>query len=544
MTAETFSLFRGIRLSRLAGPLLDKELRMASRRRRHYILRAGYAAVLILLVFVTWGPAVAHGSATLRISRMPEVAKTVTTTVVWFQFVAAQAFAIVMLSSAVSEETRKGTLGVLLTTPITSLQIVVGKLFSRMLQVLLLLAMSLPMLALLRLLGGVPLDYVLAGVCVTLSATLMVGSASLWLSTCTRRSHKVVSAAVLLYAVALVALPLFRLWWPMSWPLRGTALFLVNAIDPVGVLYNATIRLWSPGVGPARAAWPTNCLTMLGLTVVLLALAVRRTRRAAVAGLTDKAASVPAKYVLEHLFRRARRGGPAAAGIKRVTGSPIVWKETRQGLVYGWSLSDIAVCVLALLTAAVCLVVTTPQRRGPVVPLWFLISWILSLLVFFRLVVDCAGSVPRERDARTWPILLATPLEGTEIVYGKARAVLLHNAPLMATVGLLDLLTLAASPNMAPISGFSVVSQATSVLLIVGLGSYFGVLVKTRAGAVAATIGVFLGVKYIATIMLVISAASGPAGPVGWILISSVIYLVVALVAIMGATCRVRHAVF
>ena len=49
-------------------------------------------------------------------------------------------------------------------TPITSWQIVSGKLFCRMLAALTLLGLSLPVLAVVRLLGGVDLDAMLATV--------------------------------------------------------------------------------------------------------------------------------------------------------------------------------------------------------------------------------------------------------------------------------------------------------------------------------------------------------------------------------------------
>jgi ABC-type transport system involved in multi-copper enzyme maturation permease subunit len=109
------------------------------------------------------------------VSRMPLVAMTVTTAITWLQFLAAQGLAVLLLSSTIGEEIRKGTLGALLTTPITSLQIVVGKLLGRMLHVLVLLAISLPVLAILRLFGGVPAGYVLAGACVTLTTALSPG---------------------------------------------------------------------------------------------------------------------------------------------------------------------------------------------------------------------------------------------------------------------------------------------------------------------------------------------------------------------------------
>ena len=131
-----------------------------------------FAYVLLLTAFIAFAwifTARIGGSTSLvyQISRMPETGKYVTTTIIWFQFIIIQLIAIVMLSTAISDEIYNRTLGLLMTTPISSLQIVIGKLFSKLLQLVLLLAISLPLLAIIRVMGGVPWDYVVSSLCIT-----------------------------------------------------------------------------------------------------------------------------------------------------------------------------------------------------------------------------------------------------------------------------------------------------------------------------------------------------------------------------------------
>ena len=127
----------------LAGPILTKELRISSRRRRNFVLRGVYLAVLTAFVVLVWLATVkweSYGTHAYRISRMFEAGRIVIVYIAWFQFIALQIVTVIMLSTAISEEIYAKTLGVLMTTPIHSFQIVVGKLFSKILQLLLLLA--------------------------------------------------------------------------------------------------------------------------------------------------------------------------------------------------------------------------------------------------------------------------------------------------------------------------------------------------------------------------------------------------------------------
>ena len=117
-TDKWLSLRRVFRPGWLTGPIFDKELRVASRRRRLYTLRVLYILALTVFAGVVWLSKVQYqGDAAFVQSRMAEAGKQIVTTIVLFQFCVMQILAIIMLSSAISDEVYHRTLGMLMTTP-------------------------------------------------------------------------------------------------------------------------------------------------------------------------------------------------------------------------------------------------------------------------------------------------------------------------------------------------------------------------------------------------------------------------------------------
>ena len=144
MTAVYNFIWKALSPFSLTGPIFDKELRVSSRRRRNYILRFAYIALLTAFLALVWIEAMGQtGSGVYRVSRMAEAGKAIIVYIVWFQFCAVQILAVIMLSNSISDEIYHRTLGVLMTTPITSFQIVMGKLSSKLFQLILLLGVSL-----------------------------------------------------------------------------------------------------------------------------------------------------------------------------------------------------------------------------------------------------------------------------------------------------------------------------------------------------------------------------------------------------------------
>ncbi len=195
----------------LTGPFLAKELRVSSRHRRNYLLRAAYIALLLFFVAITWLSVVTVSGGTLiyQKSRLAQAGKNITLTIVWFQFIASQLIAVIMFCNSISEEIYHRTLGVLLTTPVTTFQIVAGKLLSKLFQIILLLAISLPLLAIVRIFGGVSWNYILMSLCITLAAVIFAGTLSMFFSVLFRKAYVVIIITILFLGIRLLVSSFF-----------------------------------------------------------------------------------------------------------------------------------------------------------------------------------------------------------------------------------------------------------------------------------------------------------------------------------------------
>ena len=288
-------IFPKISLSRLTGPILDKELRVSSRRRRNYTLRFAYLALLLIFVIFMWLEEVGSGgSALYRISRMAQAGEYIIATIVWFQFCALQLVAIVMLSNAISDEIYHKTLGTLMTTPISSFQIVMGKLFSKLTQLLLLMAITLPLLAIIRVFGGVPWNYVFISLGVTFTTVLFVGSLSLFFSIFCRRSYVVIILTLLTLGVIFFLLPLLvvLIYEVMEW-YRGTGgdtiLTILLTPNPYGIMGYNTAIMMEPSVGGPALSTILHIAIMLTASALLLAISIRMVRKVALRQATGQA---------------------------------------------------------------------------------------------------------------------------------------------------------------------------------------------------------------------------------------------------------------
>jgi ABC-type transport system involved in multi-copper enzyme maturation permease subunit len=178
-----------------AGPIFTKELRLASRRHRSYWMRIVFVFLLTALLISIWHNFIGMQTSGLKaLSRMAMAGQAVTISVIWFEFVVFQIVVGVILSSCISDEIHCRSLGVLMTTPVTSVQIVVGKLLSHLCQIGLLLGITLPVLAMIRVFGGVPWHYLVVSLTLVFCRCLFVGSLSLLFSIYTRRAYVAILA--------------------------------------------------------------------------------------------------------------------------------------------------------------------------------------------------------------------------------------------------------------------------------------------------------------------------------------------------------------
>ena len=121
-------------------------------------------------------------------------------------------------AGAISLEREKQTLDLLITTPIPSLAIIIGKLLSTLVYVFLLIAASIPLMAVVFVYGGVGPEAVLSGYLVLLVTALGFGSFGLFCSTLVKRT----TAATAITIFGVLALTIGTTFILIFWAAMGS----------------------------------------------------------------------------------------------------------------------------------------------------------------------------------------------------------------------------------------------------------------------------------------------------------------------------------
>lgn len=142
----------------LGGPVFGKELVELSRRRRYFATRLLYGFALLFALFVTWqGTSFARriGGQDPTLADIADLAGWLFLAVCYVQYLAVYVFVPLMLAGTICSEREEHTLELLFTTHLRDREIVLGKVGSRLAVVLLLFLSGLPVLAIIRLFGGI-----------------------------------------------------------------------------------------------------------------------------------------------------------------------------------------------------------------------------------------------------------------------------------------------------------------------------------------------------------------------------------------------------
>lgn len=377
-------------------------------------------------------------------------------TIVAFQFIALQMIAVVMLSTSISNEIHHKTLGLLMTTPITSFQIICGKLLSTTVQLFLLLAISFPLLAILRVFGGVPWDYVISSFCITATSVLFAAALSLYFSIGSRYAYVVILRTVfvlgILYffiPVLIVMIIVYIYYYTLQTlpPFSNPDIFeRASIFNPFLTMSLNTSSVFIPANVLGAANWTLHCLVMLFLASLVIARSVKVVRRVALRQATgqldysrpmknEKQERISAfsggRHIANRWFSAKEQGHIKKdfSPIREVKGEALVWKEKAMPLVEGGKRKVIAAAAAAIIALFISYY---SNLRGHTLEDSF--SHIGYSLVFVMLglitnIAFSATSITSEKESASWPILLATPLTDRQIIYGKGIGTLRRCAP-------------------------------------------------------------------------------------------------------------------
>jgi hypothetical protein len=255
------------------GPIFRSEMIRMARRRRHYAMRAVLGLLLLSVAWALYGAfadramAMRNGRERARILRqLPWIADLLVLELVWTQGVAIVLLVPGLVAGSIAEEDQRGTMIALLESPLSSGSIVVGKLASRLSQVGVALAIGLPVVVPLAMMGALDLALVARAYALLLAMALFVGSIAMLVAAAVRRPRPAMLWAYLVVGGWLLmpawSAPLAgRNAWPFSW-LRAIAdgVLLSHPLEAATNLWRVSMfGLFHPaGVAWARAGVPAR----------------------------------------------------------------------------------------------------------------------------------------------------------------------------------------------------------------------------------------------------------------------------------------------
>jgi ABC-type transport system involved in multi-copper enzyme maturation permease subunit len=411
--------------------MLQRELRAAARKKRTFILRTVYLGIMTLVLAMYWvgqrdrsssryyGGQSSADEIIRQHYESASVGREFATAAMMTQIVMLAFLAPVLTSATISSERSSKTLGVLLTTDLSVREIVVGKLLSRTWIVFLLIGLSLPVLLIARLLGGISTIEIVECLSIAALLALFAGSLGLLFSIFTTKAMAAAMISYLIMAALYVAAPVaIEMGRYTSFPAWGMWLhpFIVITLlmeGPSRGFVDGSATPWMICGGAHLAA---------ALIVSLVAmLALRRVARRDIAGRVQPelptsdpspGGSVRRASFLTRFRRRLR---------PRVFGNPVMWME----LVIGRRRRPIVTAIVIVLAAAIAIAFGNAifelkeAKRGELESLVYASGFGGYALFFLATAMASAQSVAGEKDRNSWLLLLSTAMRPRDILLGK-----------------------------------------------------------------------------------------------------------------------------
>ena len=252
-------------------PIVERELRVASRRKGTYWSRIGAAGIAVaILAAVLWFSRLIGGNFGFRAQLGPILFGIFS----WLSFAFVCVTGIFLTADSVSEEKREGTLGLLFLTDLRGYDVVLGKLSSHSLVATYGLLAALPVIGIAFLVGGVTGGEFWRLVLLLFNTLFFCLAAGVLVSTISRDGQRAMSGAALLCGLFIILFP------AIDWALAGWN----------SARFQPILSLASPwyGMKEARAL-----------------------------GVSDFWASLLVVHVIAWRFWRWRRSSPRAAGRSR-----------------------------------------------------------------------------------------------------------------------------------------------------------------------------------------------------------------------------------
>jgi len=422
----------------LLGPVFNIELVTAARRPRNYVIRFIYGSILLFFIWRS-GPVVYYGYyggsdlSGYSHQQLAEIGQSLFTTFLIVQGITVLLITPALVAGVIADEKQRKTLHYLLASSLSSFEIVVGKLTSRMLQLGVVILIGIPILSLLSLFGGVEPVHIVSASVATLTTAFFLSSLSILISVQAKRPREALSLVYLLEVCWLFGPSLIRFLMPMGgafWSGMYGWIRPVNELVAVtSPFYMFVNRLpaatWSnPGAFLEFMAWICGLQVAYGIVLLVIAvLTLRPVFRRQGDGTRSKGTRLTRRG---RFFARPECGEDAMLWKERyVSRSSILTKVV--GVLVGITSGAFLAYVLFDYFAwpAFRELASNGYGQGGMHARQEFNSFLRSICTFIyalwmiALASAASAGLTSEREEDTWISLISTPLSGFEIIRAK-----------------------------------------------------------------------------------------------------------------------------
>lgn len=431
-----------------ANPIAVRLVQNASRRPKHMYIRAAYLAVLIVVLL--WVLLLSTKAGALNYQELAKAGAGSFTAIAYLQIGLICILAPVFMGGAIAQEASPRTWDILLTTPLTASEIVLGNLLGRLFFVIGLLFASLPLFALTQYFGGVPYQAIFGSYLVAACAALLVGALAIALSV----SRLVGKRAFFAFYIAIITY--LGATWAVDLGLRnarhgmgdGTGVTWMTALNP----FLALTALLNPTTYPAAAAgsmqgfasWMLEtpvkafCIGSTLLSLICMGLSTLTVRNGGLQSLGTNDTGL--SWWQRLLGAKGGEGGEGGVGRHRaprhVWHNPIAWREAASRnsqtskIVARWVFIGLGM----LGGASIVWMYHTGIIQYPSQFQFTLLAVVWTELAVVSLVgiITAASAISKEREDGTLDLLLTTPLTARAYLTGKLRGLIAYLLPLVS----------------------------------------------------------------------------------------------------------------
>ena len=438
------------------NPIAVRLVQNASRRSKHLYVRSAYLAVLILVLLWAMLGNTPGGNVSYR-----ELASAGATSFAWIAYLQVGLICVlspVFMAGAIAQEANPKTWDILLTTPMSKLEIVLGNLFGRLFFVLALLFASLPLFALTQFFGGVPGKSIINSYIVSAGAAILVGAIAIALSVSRLVGQRAVFTfyvSVVTYIATTIAIDAWLRSRGSGIGSAGQGVTYFTSLNPFLAIRSLLSPTAYPSADPGAftgikgfmlatpaTAWSTFSIL---ISVVLVGASTLTVRTGGIKQVANGSSGIP-------WYRRLFKLGAVDTEHRpprSVWSNPIAWREaasrnaTFTRIVARWSFVALgALTAIAVLVFYHTGVLNLKDFQFIIKSLVFTEVFLIALVA----VNMAATAVAGEREDGTLDLILTTPITPKMYLAGKLRGLVAYLLPLIAvpvfTIGIAGLYAL------------------------------------------------------------------------------------------------------